>query len=70
MNCYEGSKSVANVGRSRGGLGPLGQKYVETVLRGAPEKESGIDDIYGVYLHKDRLMFGKINVSTWMMRAT
>ena len=31
----------------------LGQKYVETILREAPKKESGIDDVYGVYLHKD-----------------
>ncbi|KYN44966.1 hypothetical protein ALC56_00618 [Trachymyrmex septentrionalis] len=42
----------------RAGLGPLGQKYVEAVLRGARDKESGIDRVYGVYLHKDGLMFG------------
>jgi len=56
----EGSKSVANVERSRGllraNLGPLGQKYVETVLRGAQNKESNID-VYSVYLHKNGLMF-------------
>ena len=41
------------------GLGPLGQKYVEAVLRGARDKQkSGIDYVYGVYLHKDALMFG------------
>ena len=41
------------------GLGPLGQKYVEAVLRGARDKQkSGIDYVYGVYLHKDGLMFG------------
>ncbi|KYN28330.1 hypothetical protein ALC57_02255 [Trachymyrmex cornetzi] len=37
----------------------LGQKYVEAVLRVAQDKESGIDHVYGVYLHKDGLMFGK-----------
>ncbi|KYN09192.1 hypothetical protein ALC57_18705 [Trachymyrmex cornetzi] len=42
----------------RANLGPLGQKYVEAVLRGAQDKESGIDHVYGVYLHKDGLMFG------------
>ncbi|KYN11003.1 hypothetical protein ALC57_16855, partial [Trachymyrmex cornetzi] len=42
----------------RANLGPLGHKYVEAVLRGAQNKESGIDHVYGVYLHKDRLMFG------------
>ncbi|KYN21872.1 hypothetical protein ALC57_05766 [Trachymyrmex cornetzi] len=41
----------------RASLGPLGQKYVEAVLRGAQDKESGIDHVYGVYLHKDGLMF-------------
>ena len=39
-------------------MGPLGQKYVEAVLRGAKDKESGIDRVYGVYLHEDGLMFG------------
>ena len=39
----------------RAGLGPLGQKYVEAVLRGARDKESDIDR---VYLHEDGLMFG------------
>ena len=39
-------------------MGPLGQKYVEAVLRRARDKESGIDRMYGVYLHKDGLMFG------------
>ncbi|EGI59628.1 hypothetical protein G5I_12220 [Acromyrmex echinatior] len=38
-------------------LGPLGQKYVEAVLRGVQDKESGIDHVYGV-LHKNGLMFG------------
>ena len=42
----------------RAGLSPLGQKYVEAVLRGAQNKESGIDHVYSVYLHKDGLMFG------------
>ena len=42
----------------RAGLGPLDQKYVEAVLRGARDKESGINDVYGVYLHKDGLMLG------------
>ena len=41
----------------RAGLSPLGQKYVEAVLRGAQNKESGIDHVYSVYLHKDGLMF-------------
>jgi len=36
----------------------LGQKYVETILRGTRNKESNIDDVYGVYLYKDGLMFG------------
>ena len=41
------------------GLGPLGLKYIEAVLRGARNKQkSGIDYVYGVYLHKDGLMFG------------
>ncbi|KYN14541.1 hypothetical protein ALC57_13238 [Trachymyrmex cornetzi] len=35
----------------RANLGPLGQKYVEAVLRGAQDKESGIDHVYGVYLY-------------------
>ena len=39
-------------------MGPLGQKYVEAVLRGARDKESDIDRVYGVYLHEDGLMFG------------
>ncbi|KYN35110.1 hypothetical protein ALC56_10580 [Trachymyrmex septentrionalis] len=41
----------------RAGLSPFGSK-VEAVLRGAQDKESGIDHVYGVYLHKDGLMFG------------
>ncbi|EGI62915.1 hypothetical protein G5I_08727 [Acromyrmex echinatior] len=42
----------------RNDLGLLGQKYVEAVLlKGVQDKESGID-VYGVYLHKDGLMFG------------
>ncbi|EGI66632.1 hypothetical protein G5I_04840 [Acromyrmex echinatior] len=41
------------------GLGPLGLKYIEAVLRGARNKQkNGIDYVYGVYLHKDGLMFG------------
>jgi len=55
----EGSKSIANIGRSRGvasRLGPLGKKYVEAVLKGARDEESGIEDVYGVYLHKNGLM--------------
>ncbi|EGI64136.1 hypothetical protein G5I_07443 [Acromyrmex echinatior] len=47
----------------RGGLGPLGQKYVEAVLRGVQDKESGIDHVYGVYLHKGGQGLA-INVST------
>ena len=40
-------------------LGPLGQKYVEAVLRGTRDKQkSDVDYVYGVYLHKDGLMFG------------
>ncbi|KYN41595.1 hypothetical protein ALC56_03955 [Trachymyrmex septentrionalis] len=39
------------------GLDPLDQKYVEAVLRGTQDKESGIDHVYSVYLHKDGLMF-------------
>ena len=39
-------------------MSPLSQKYAEAVLRGAQDKESGIDYVYGVYLHKDGLMFG------------
>ena len=39
-------------------MGPLDQKYIEIVLREAQDKESGIDRLYGVYLHKDELMFG------------
>jgi len=39
-------------------LGPLSQKYVEAVLRGAQDNENIIDHVYGVYLHKDMLMFG------------
>ena len=42
----------------RAGLGSLVQKYVEAVLRGARDKESGIDRVYGIYLHEDGLMFG------------
>jgi len=39
--------------------GPLGQKYIEAVLRGACDKQkSNIDYVYGIYLHKDELMFG------------
>ncbi|KYN31624.1 hypothetical protein ALC56_14123 [Trachymyrmex septentrionalis] len=36
----------------RAGLSPLNQKYLEGVLRGARDKESGIlvDHVYGVYL--------------------
>jgi len=36
----------------------LDQKYVEAVLRGVQDKENGIDYVYGVYLHKDGLIFG------------
>ncbi|KYN16163.1 hypothetical protein ALC57_11595 [Trachymyrmex cornetzi] len=39
----------------RAGLGPLGQQYVEAFLRGDKQKS---DYVYGVYLHKDGLMFG------------
>ncbi|EGI66456.1 hypothetical protein G5I_05021 [Acromyrmex echinatior] len=42
----------------RASLGPLGQKYIEAVLRGVQDKESGINHVYGVYLHKDGMMFG------------
>ncbi|EGI58129.1 hypothetical protein G5I_13786 [Acromyrmex echinatior] len=49
------SKSVANVGRSRGVASLLGSaRSVEAVLRGARDKQkSGINYEYGVYLHKD-----------------
>ena len=37
----------------------LDQKYVEAVLRGTRDKQkSDVDYVYGVYLHKDGLMFG------------
>ena len=36
----------------------LEQKYVEVILRGVQDKESDIYHVYGVYLHKDGLMFG------------
>jgi len=40
-------------------LSPLGQEYVEAVLRGTRDKQkSDVDYVYGVYLHKDELMFG------------
>jgi len=43
----------------RVGLGPLGQKYVETIPRRTRDKQkSDVDYVYGVYLHKDGLMFG------------
>jgi len=51
-------------------LGPLDQKYVEAVLRTQYKQKSDVDYMYDVYLHKDGLMFGNINVSTWMMRTT
>ena len=38
-------------------LGPLGQKYVEAVLRGTRDKQKSDID-YGIYLYKDGLMFG------------
>ena len=39
-------------------MDPLGQKYVEAVLRGTRDKQkSDVDYVYGVYLHKDELMF-------------
>jgi len=41
------------------GLGPLGQKYVESVLRGTRDKQKNdVDYVYSIYLHKDELMFG------------
>jgi len=40
------------------GLDPLGQNYIETVLKGARDKQkSGINYVCGVYLHKDGLIF-------------
>ena len=40
-------------------LGPLGQKYIKAVLKGTRDKQkSDVDYVYGVYLHKDGLMFG------------
>jgi len=52
-------------------LGPLGQKYVEAVLKGTRDKQkSDVDYVYGVYLNKDGLMDLAINVSTWMMQTT
>jgi len=41
----------------RAGLSPLGQKYVEAVLRGTQDKENDID--HSVYLHKDGLISNK-----------
>ena len=39
-------------------LGPLDQKYIETILRGMRDKKkSDVDYMYDVYLHKDGLMF-------------
>jgi len=40
-------------------LGPLSQKYIEAILRGTRDKQkSDVDYVYGIYLHKDGLMFG------------
>ena len=41
-------------------LGPLGQKYIEAVLRGTRDKQkSDVDYVYGVYLHKEGLFGNK-----------
>jgi len=53
----------------RAGLIPLRQKYVEIILPEAQGKNNDIDDVYGVYLHKDGLMFGR-NLSKWITRTT
>ncbi|KYN29331.1 hypothetical protein ALC57_01224 [Trachymyrmex cornetzi] len=37
---------------------PTWVRWVKSTSRGAHNKESGIDHVYGVYLHKDGLMFG------------
>ncbi|KYN17531.1 hypothetical protein ALC57_10180, partial [Trachymyrmex cornetzi] len=37
---------------------PTWVRWVKSMSRGAQDKESGIDHMYGVYLHKDGLMFG------------
>ncbi|XP_070158801.1 uncharacterized protein [Polyergus mexicanus] len=37
-------------------LGPLGQRYIWPILSG--DQESGIDNVYGVYLDKNGMMFG------------
>jgi len=37
-------------GREALQAGPLGQKYIETVLRRTREQKSDIDYVYGVYL--------------------
>jgi len=50
LQILEGRKEL------RTGLGSLGQNYVEAVLSGAQDKESGIDHVYGVYIHKDGLI--------------
>jgi len=42
----------------RAGLGLLDQKYIEAILQRVRGKENDIDDVYGIYLHKDELMFG------------
>ncbi|KAG5324474.1 GLRA4 protein, partial [Acromyrmex heyeri] len=52
LQTSEGRKAL------RAGLDPLGKKYVEAILQEARGKETGIDDVYDVYLHKDGLMFG------------
>ena len=53
----EDSKSAANVGRSRGVTSWFGPARSKTSrLRGAQDKESGIDHVYGV--NKGGLMFG------------
>ena len=51
-------ESLENDFRNDGRMSLLDQKYVEAVLRGVQDKENGIDYVYGVYLHKDGLIFG------------
>jgi len=53
----------------RAGLGLLDQKYIEAILQRVRGKENDIDDVYGIYLHKDELMFGNKS-SIWMRRIT
>jgi len=50
----DGQKTLRETLREH--LGPLSQKYVGVILTG--DRESDMDHMYGVYLDKDRMMFG------------